>query len=358
MAQRRSLAWTELRVGVVVIISFVLLALAIFFIGGESGILTEKYTITVFFPSANGLRTGAEVWLEGVTIGNVSAVRISRQADPSKSVEAEMRLDQSFQNIIRSDSLVSILTTGLLGDMHVELTRGTDAGQVIPEGGTLQGMEAGDIRQIITSTNDFVGNLEVLSGQIRRMADRVDKGEGTLGKFLSDSSIYDNANLAVEEAVTLVRDARTGPGTIGRLMSDDQLHQRFNNTVDRVDAIVARIERGEGTIGKFVNDPSLYNRADQLVSRFQTMADRIERGEGTLGKLSKDDALYAEARETMEKVSTLVTSIENGQGTAGRFIKDPTLYNSLNQTSSEILKLLYDFRQNPKKFLTVNLRLF
>ena len=44
--------------------------------------------------------------------------------------------------------------------------------------------------------------------------------------------------------------------------------------------------------------------------------------------------------------------------TIGKFIKDPTLYNTLNQTSSEILKLMYDFRQNPKKFLTINFKLF
>jgi phospholipid/cholesterol/gamma-HCH transport system substrate-binding protein len=358
MAQRKTLAWTELRVGLLVIASFVLLIVAIFYIGGEAGFFIPKYTVTAYFPSANGLRTGAEVWLEGVTIGNVSTVRISTQGDPSRSVEAAMSLDQRFENIIRTDSTVNILTTGLLGDMHIEITRGTAAGQPIPAGGALQGVETGDIRQIITSTNDFVANLAVLSEQFRRMAERVDRGEGTIGKFLSDTSIYDNADVAVTEAATLVRDARTGTGTIGRLMSDDQLYQRISTTMDRVDTVVARIERGEGTAGKFINDPSLYNRADQLVARFQTVADRVDKGEGTLGKLINDDALYEEMRETIGKVSTLAASIESGQGTAGRLIKDPALYNSLNQTSSEILKLLYDFRQDPKRFLTINFRLF
>ncbi len=358
MAQRKTMAWAELRVGLLVTGSFALLLLAIFYIGGDSGFFIPKYTVTAYFPSANGLRTGAEIWLEGVTIGNVDTVRISTQGDPNRSVEAVMQLDQRFQNIIRSDSTANILTTGLLGDMHVEMTRGTDAGQPIPDGGSLQGVETGDIRQIITSTNDFVANLSVLSDQFRRMAERVDRGEGTIGKFLSDTSIYDNANQATVEMTTLVRDARTGNGTIGRLMSDDGLYQRISTTMDRVDSVIARVERGEGTIGKFVNDPSLYNRSDELVARFQTLADRIERGEGTLGKLTTDDALYNEMRETMTKVSTLVTSIENGQGTLGKLTSDPALYNSLNQTSSEVLKLLYDFRQDPKKFLTINFRLF
>jgi phospholipid/cholesterol/gamma-HCH transport system substrate-binding protein len=358
MAQRKTLKWAELRVGLLVTTSFILLLLAIFYIGGDSGFFIPKYTITAYFPSANGLRTGAEVWLEGVTIGNVDAVRISQGGDPARSVEAIMSLDQRFQNIIRTDSTANILTTGLLGDMHIEMTRGTEAGEPIPDGGMLQGVETGDIRQIITSTNDFVANLEVLSEQFRRMAERVDRGEGTIGKFLSDTAIYDNAEQATQEMVALVRDARTGPGTVGRLMADDGLYQRVNATMDRVDNIVSRVERGEGTLGKFVTDPSLYNRSEQLVTRFQTIAERVERGEGTLGKLTTDDALYTDMRQTMNKVSTLVTSIEQGQGTLGKLTSDPTLYNSLNQTSSEVLKLLYDFRQDPRRFLTINFRLF
>jgi phospholipid/cholesterol/gamma-HCH transport system substrate-binding protein len=358
MAQRKSLAWAELRVGALVIASFVLLALAIFFIGGGSGFLTPKYTVTAYFSSANGLRNGAEVRLEGVTIGNVQRVNISELPDPTRAVAVEMRLQRTYQNRIRSDSEVSIGTIGLLGDQIVDVTSGTAAGQPVPDGGSLQGVEAGDIKKIITGTNDFIANLDVLSDKVVQIADRIDRGEGTLGKFLTDESIFNNANLAAGEANRLVRDARTGRGTIGRLMQEDELYQRLNNTIDNANSIITTIQHGDGTIAKFMNDPSLYNEANQLVAKMQSVMDRIDRGEGTLGKLSKDDAIYNDIRQTMQRVTTLMTSIENGQGTAGKLIKDPALYNSLNQTSSEILKLLYDFRQDPRKFLTINFRLF
>lgn len=358
MAQRRSLAWTELRVGILVISSFALLALAIFFISGESGFLTPKYNVTAYFQNANNLRSGADVQLEGVTIGNVSSVQVSKLPDPEKAVEAHLRMDQRYQNIIRTDSKVTIATIGLLGDSKVDITRGTEAGTVVPENGELQGAEAGDIRKIVQGTNDFVANLQVLSDKFRDMAERVDKGEGTLGKFMTDTAIYDNANLTVKEAASLVRDAHTGNGTVGRLISDDEIYQKVSTTMDTVNTLVAKIESGHGTAGKFINDPALYNKADELVAKFQGIADRIDRGEGTLGKLSKDEAFYNEARESIARFNGLVMAIENGEGTAGKFIKDPTLYNSLNQTSSEILKLLYDFRQNPKKFLTISFKLF
>ena len=100
------------------------------------------------------------------------------------------------------------------------------------------------------------------------------------------------------------------------------------------------------------------NRADDLIARFQSLADNVEQGKGSLGKFVKDDAIYDETRQMIRKVNGLVDSVQNGEGTAGKLIKDPTLFNSINQLSSETLKLLYDFRQNPKKFLTISFKLF
>jgi phospholipid/cholesterol/gamma-HCH transport system substrate-binding protein len=358
MAQRRSLAWTELRVGLLVIASFALLAVAIFYVSGQSGIFTKKYTVTAFFASANGLRSGAEVWLEGVTIGNVDQVRISKQADPMRSVEVDLKVDESYRNIIRTDSTVTIGTIGLLGDKYIDITRGTESGQVIPDGGTLQGTEAGDIRKIVTGTSDFVANLDSLSTEVRKLADRVDRGEGTLGKFMTDTSVFDNANSTMKEANAFVRDLRSGNGTVAKLVSDDEAYNRVNELMDRVAALIDKLENGPGTSGKFINDPAVYNKADKVLARVESVADRIDRGEGTIGKLTKDEVMYNELRDSVTRFSTLVTSIQNGEGSAGKFIRDPTLYNTMNESASEIQKLLYDFRQNPKKFLTINFRLF
>jgi len=358
MATRRSIAWTELRVGILVITSFALLALAIFYVSGQSGFFVKKYTLTTFFQNANNLKSGAEVSLEGVTIGNVSRVEVSKESDPMKAVEAELKLDATYKNLIRTDSKVSISTIGLLGDSKVDITRGTEAGMVIEDGGVLQGSEEGDIRRIVQGANDIVANFQVLSEDFKKITDRIDRGEGTLGKFLTDTAIYDNANAATQELNRLVRDARTGNGTLGRILSDDQLYRKFMQISDRMDSLMEKVENGNGTFGKFVNDPSLYNRFDNLAARFQTIADGIDRGEGTLGKLTKDETLYNDLRGGVTKFNNLVDSIQNGEGTVGKFLRDPSLFNNVNQVTSELEKLMYDFRQNPKKFLTVNFKLF
>jgi phospholipid/cholesterol/gamma-HCH transport system substrate-binding protein len=365
MAKGQTLVWRELRVGILVVTSFVLLAVAIFYIGGDSGFFTPKYKIDVYFHSASGLHKGAVVLLDGVTIGNVYDIQLSDQTTPERAVVVKLELNKSRHDLIRTDTLATIGTVGVLGDQQVELTRGSQSNPTLEDGGTIQGTDAGDIKKIITGTNDVVANLGALTNQMGDLLQKVNQGKGTLGKILNDTSIYDKLDATAAEATSLVKDARTGNGTIGRLMSDDELYRsvkskidRLDGTLNKFDTIVDKIDRGDGTIGKFLNDASLYNKADQVVTKLGTVADRIDRGEGTLGKLSKDETFYNNMNTTLNRANTLLASVESGEGTLGKMVKDATLYNSLTQTSSELQKLMYDFRQNPKKYLTIYFRLF
>jgi phospholipid/cholesterol/gamma-HCH transport system substrate-binding protein len=365
MANGQTLAWKELRVGILVVTSVVLLAVAIFYIGGDTGFFTPKYKMKVYFHSADGLHKGALVLVNGVRIGNVSDINLTSDPDTNRAVEVGLQLNKSYHDMIRTDSVATIGTVGVLGDQQVEFTRGSPSKPAIEDGGMLQGMDAGDIKQIISNTNDVVANLGVMTSKIGALIDNINNGKGTAGKFLNDTSIYDKTDATVDELHKLVIDAHSGNGSIGRLLSDDEMYQsikasvdRLNSTLIKVDATVDKISNGNGNFAKFINDDAIYRKTDQLLTTFGNIAGRIDRGEGTLGKLSKEDVLYSNLNTTLNKTNTLLTSVENGEGTLGKMMKDATLYNSLSQTSSEMQKLMYDFRQNPKKYLTINFRLF
>jgi phospholipid/cholesterol/gamma-HCH transport system substrate-binding protein len=356
MARRQSLSWTELRVGILVIASFLFLAVAIFLVGGEAGLFTETYAITAFFESANGMKRGAEVQLEGVPVGSVDSVTVRDSDNPMQSVGIRMQINVDYQDLIRTDSILTLGTIGLLGDGYVDIARGY-TGDVIPNEGTIQGSSGGSIRDIIEGTDDIVANIGVLSDQVQEITQRVSEGEGTLGKLLTDSAIYDNVALATSEANLLMRDARAGEGTIGHLMSDDALYTDAVAMMARMDALITRAESGEGTIGRLMSDPALFDQVIQVVDAFGVFADRLEAGEGTLGRLSNDDSLYVQANAAMVDISGMAASIANSEGTAGRLINDPALYDNVNTLISEFLKLVYDFRQDPERFLTINFRI-
>lgn len=358
MAQRKSLAWKELKVGLLVIVAFVMLSIAILRIGGTSSFFGKTMTFTAYFPSANGLREGAEVWVDGILVGNVDSIALNKEPDPRKRVSVVISIDDAYSGTIKDDSVPGIGSIGLLGDRNVQISSGTEKGKPIGDGGVIYGQEVGNIDRIITGTDDLILNLNRLSQTAVDISENVNQGKGTLGKLLNNSEIHDNMNSAVLEMKQLVTDARTGPGTFGKLINDDTLHQRLTGAVERMDTLLAKIDHGDGTAAKLLNDPSIHNKMDQLLVRADRIMDRVESGQGSLGKLINDDGLYNDARTSMSKINSLVDAIQSGDGTAGKLIKDPALFNTLNQAASEIQKLIYDIKQNPKKYLTINFRFF
>jgi phospholipid/cholesterol/gamma-HCH transport system substrate-binding protein len=61
----------------------------------------------------------------------------------------------------------------------------------------------------------------------------------------------------------------------------------------------------------------------------------------------------------------MLADAQNGKGTIGKFLTDDSVFNNINkvsdninQISSEGTKMIYDFRQNPKKYLTIKFKLF
>ena len=88
------------------------------------------------------------------------------------------------------------------------------------------------------------------------------------------------------------------------------------------------------------------------------MVTKIERGEGTVGKFINDEKIYADTRDTIERLNLIVARMEKGEGTMGMILKDARLYNNANNLSAEVTKLLYDFRQNPRKYLSVKVTIF
>jgi phospholipid/cholesterol/gamma-HCH transport system substrate-binding protein len=355
---RKRLAWAELRVGILVIFSFTILAVAIVLISGGAGFFTEKYELKTHLGSASGLRKGSLVWVSGIEAGNVSTVSITTSPDPSRAVEVVMQVEKRYSQIIREDSVATLGSIGLLGDKYIDISRGSAVAKPTPPGGEVKGSAEADIKKIMQNSNDLVANLGELVNKINDITRKIDVGEGTIGKFINDPSLFNKLNQTVEEAHSLLATVKSGEGSIGRLISDREFYDTLKGTLTRVDNVTAKVEKGEGTLGKFVHDPAVFNRAESLLAKFNTVAERMERGEGFLGRLSKDDSLYVQFRDMVEKYSAVAERMHHGEGTFGKLMTDPSLYSNMNQVTGELVKLLYDFRQNPKRFLQIKFGLF
>lgn len=355
---RQSMAWKELRVGIVAILGFVILAAALVLVSGGRGLFTPKYTVKTHLGNASGLRRGSLIWLAGVEVGSVGEVRVSHSDDPNRAVEVHMKIDRAFQQSIRQDSQATLGSIGLLGDKYLEISRGSQSEPVIPDGGEIDGSSPPDIKRIIQGTNDLMANVGDLVERVTGIAGKINVQEGTLGKLINDPTIFNNLTGTSEELKDLVSRIKAGEGTIGHLISDAGLYEEIHETLQQGQNVVTKVDSGEGTLGKVVNDPALYDRAERILARFENVVQRIDDGEGFLGRLSKDDTLYSQFNQSLGKFSTVAEKMSNGDGTVSKLLKDPSLYSNLNLVSAELVKFMHDLRQNPKKYLRIKLSLW
>ena len=357
MPSQKQLKWSELKVGITVIIGSVTLALLVFLISGTGGLFTKKITLISYFDNAEGLRPGQPVDLQGVAIGNVQSIRVV--LDRSKSpVQVIMRVNANFQPFIHEDSKATIETAGVLGESFVDIDSRDAKGPLVKDGTELPPGNAPGIQDVVRSSQSSLQNIDVLVKRADKILAEIQNGKGSLGQFISDPATINKVNGILNQIQALLNDVSNGKGTIGKFFSDDSLYRKANDAVDKIDRLVDDINSGKGNLGKLVKDDSLYNNANQTIAKANKLVDDLNAGKGTAGTLLKDEEFARKLRNTMEKLSAITDRLEAGEGTAGRLLKDPSIYNNTDQMLVETRNLVKAIRENPKKYLTIHFRVF
>jgi phospholipid/cholesterol/gamma-HCH transport system substrate-binding protein len=361
MAQRKQMTWSELRVGLFVLVGLLILAVGIFYVTG-AGFLGPKYRLKTFLPEVSGLAEGAPVRLDGVEIGNVEHIRLvprvqGKPPDRMHNIEVDIRIDNKFQSDILTDSTASLVTEGLLGNRYVNVQRGY-TGIPLKEGQAIPGTEEKAIAQVVERSADVLANLKALSEDIQDMVGEVREGKGTLGKLLNDETAYKHLNSILSKGDEIVGNVQAGQGTVGKLLMTDALYTKVDKGVEDATTILADVRAQKGTLGKLLYDPSLYDQAKEAISNGNNIMGDIRAGKGTLGKLATDETLYNKLRDTSSNLSEATSKLNKTDNTAGKLFSDPQLYDNMAALSKDMREFIVEFRKNPKKFLTVKLSFF
>jgi len=359
MAQRRQLTWTELRVGVFVLVGLFVLAAGIFYVTGTR-FLGPKYRLVTYLPEVSGLSTGAPVRVDGVDVGNVESIRLMPRTatrDRNKNIEVVLRIDRRNQDEILTDSVASLVTEGLLGNRYVNITRGF-TGAPLANGQELPGREEKAIKEVVERSADVMTNLQALSDDVRDLVAGVRAGRGSLGKLLTDEQAYNHLNNMLQKGDELVSNVQAGKGAIGKLVATDELYNKLDAAVDKVSGIVDDVRNQKGTLGKLLYDTTLYDQAKQAIAKGNAVIDDVRAGKGTLGKLATDEELYSKLRDTSTNLANATAKLNENTTTAGKLFSDPQLYDNLTGLTGDLRLLIGDFRQNPKKFLRIKVGIF
>ena len=397
---RRSLTFSQLRVGIFVLFGLLVLAFLVLNSTGDFNPFEKKLQLKARFAAADGLRDGSDVQLAGLRIGKVSEVRLLPPDSPEEEkIEATLLVESELNGRpiterIRTDSTAQLIAVSVLANEKIiNISPGTIKGDPVAENHVLDSSEAISINQLTKTGNDLLQQINKLAVPANEILNKANQGEGTIGRIVNDESLYQNLDATVAETkLTMVRLQTTiekinrGEGTAGQLISNPELYNNLNRTVAQLEGISKDIREGRGSAGKFVTDDALYNetraaitdlrtsaaKINAIADDFKVITNEIVEGRGTAGRLLKDEQLYEDARDTIARFNSTATRFESlladaqaGKGTIGRLVTDETLFNNLNQTASNInqfssegTKLLYDFRQNPRKYLRIRVSLF
>jgi phospholipid/cholesterol/gamma-HCH transport system substrate-binding protein len=346
MPRTRSLAWSELKIGLVSIIAIILAATLIFLLSGEGGFFWQQYSVKTIFNNIAGLKAGAPVRVAGMEVGSVSDV-----AFIGEQVEVTMEIEEEHQPRITTASRAVLGSVSLLGEGAVDITPSTE-GTPIPEWGYIpSGPLAPTFAEVGAQASEGIEEATLLLKDIRQ-------GRGTVGKLFTDEGVYRDLNALVQSADRVASQIARGRGTLGRLTNDPELYNALSASVQDLNAITARIRSGEGSLGRLLNDPALANSLTSTTQNIESLTGRLDRGEGTAGKLMTDTALYDRFNGVAQRLDTLTSNLNAGEGTAGLLLRDKQLYENMNQTVGELRGLIAEIRKDPKKYLNVKVSIF
>jgi phospholipid/cholesterol/gamma-HCH transport system substrate-binding protein len=288
----------NIRLGIFVFIGMMLIISALYVIGKNRSLFGSNFKVKARFKNVNGLLPGNNVRFSGIQAGTVKKIKIINDT----LIEVDLLLDKDITPYIHKNSTADLGSEGLIGNKVVNILPGSGTSPLIEEGDLLymsNQPNAAEIMQTLSKTNN---NVSDISEELKLTVHRLNNSTA-LWSLLNDSALSNDlkaslanihkassqANDAIADINTIVRDAKNGKGTVGELLSDKEM--------------AASIKDATAHIRKASQE------ADQMMAKLDSLVADIQRdvhsGPGTIHALLKDPVMAA-------KLSSTVTNIEKG----------------------------------------------
>lgn len=311
-SSRGNLKWRDLRTGLIFVIGLIVAGVLLLIVGKNSPVVNKFINLKIFVQDIEGLAENNFVAISGKKVGTVQSMTI-RERNDTIGVEVVMSVRAEFQSVITKDSKAKIKPLGVLGDKYVDITLGS--GENVSDGDFLHVEKDLGLADITTEGVKLIRSLnEVL--------EKINRGEGTLGKLIASSELVDKLTRTAENLELASESLSSNRGLAGRLINDSELANRFTGIVKDLEAITASLREGKGSMGKLLVDESFYNHLNT----------------------------------TTKRLDSLVSGLQNPSGTIGKLTTDSLLYHNLSRSSIALDSLLRDLKANPSRY--INVRVF
>ena len=276
---------------------------------GISTLNTQPYE--VILPDATGLSTRSKIYLAGVPVGKVQAIRLNGS-------EARLRLAVFRDVEIRGDALISRRASSLLGTSVLNLDPGTEFSPVIPPGSVIRNAPThGDMSAAMGMVQDLGGQLGVILDEFRinhmaLLSVSLETFNSITRKIDAQSeSQLDNISRILESAALISERTegilRNSDGDIRGSVTD--IHEALAN----IRSITGEIATGRGNLGQTIYDDRLYDSILATAEKAEAAAGKLGDAIENISALAKNaDGVVTSAGEIVNKALGLGVQVEAG----------------------------------------------
>lgn len=294
----------KIRLGLFILIGTVLFIAIFYVIGSNSKLFSKTLTIHTSFKSVNGLRSGNHVRFSGIIIGTVGDLKIVTDT----SVHVDMFIDRKMVKFVRKDSKVEIKPEALIGDKMLVIHSGTSERDHVSEGDFLEANESANFEAVFHEISQELHKVNVIVTNLAEVTDKINEGEGNIGRLLNDSTIALNLTESTDNFVALTGNLR-------------ELTEHLKNP--------------ESDIGRLIYRKDITSQIDSILLKVDNIAENTEEATKDLAK-------------TTSELSKTAVAINSGNGAINKILYDSTFADTIGYTIDNLNQTLIEFEQVAK----------
>lgn len=240
------------RLGIIITSASILFLVALFTIGQRTFLFSTTVEVKTQFNNVAGLQEGAPVQFQGISVGRVQDVFLPTA--PGETIRVTMSITTDAQHLIRKNTQAQIKSDGLVGEQIIVLVNPPEIADPLGDNELLTGIDPFDLFEITDRAMTSVRTFENAAIAFEDIMRDVQRGEGTLGKVIYDSTLY------VELVKTTNESRRVMTGLANSAEASAQiLVDLATEATKGIESILAKADSGNGTLARFLNDPELYD---------------------------------------------------------------------------------------------------
>ena len=291
----------EIKAAIFVLSTILLFIFGFNFLKGTS-LIDKQKTVYAVHDEVDGLLVGANVMINGLSIGNVTDLDFLPN---STKIVVTLKVKDKIN--FSSNSSATIYETGVLGGLAIAIEPIFQKGMVVKSGDTL-------------NSNIRPGLTELINRQIEPLQRKLESTLTSVDSIFSGASYVLNKETQndIKESLNTLTSAVKAINNSSLIIEKTltEKNTQINNSIDNIESITSNLSN----VSKELNDFGIA---------------------GVLSNLEK----------SVDGINLIVTNLNSDNSSLGKLISNDDIYENLNLSIENLNLLINDIKTNPKKYV-------